>query len=114
MSTTTAVLRLGTRASALATTQSGLVADLIRERLGREVELVEVSTEGDRSAAPLATLGGWEAIGWLRQRFATAWRFATRAAGYRRIRRNWTCTWNGGTPCGPAPTGPARSRSSAW
>ena len=36
------VLRLGTRASALATTQSGLVADLIRERLGREVELVEV------------------------------------------------------------------------
>jgi hydroxymethylbilane synthase len=55
---TTSVLRLGTRASALATTQSGLVADLIREHLGREVELVEVSTEGDRSAAPLATLGG--------------------------------------------------------
>jgi len=54
----TAPLRLGTRASALATTQSGLVADLIREHLGREVELVEVSTEGDRSAAPLATLGG--------------------------------------------------------
>ena len=53
--TTTAVLRLGTRASALATTQSGLVADLIREHLGREVELVEVSTEGDRSSAPLAT-----------------------------------------------------------
>ena len=52
------ILRLGTRASALATTQSGMVADLIRERLGREVELVEVSTEGDRSAAPLATLGG--------------------------------------------------------
>jgi hydroxymethylbilane synthase len=54
----TAPLRLGTRASALATTQSGLVADLIREHLGREVELVEVSTEGDRSSAPLATLGG--------------------------------------------------------
>jgi hydroxymethylbilane synthase len=54
----TATLRLGTRASALATTQSGMVADLIRERLGREVELVEVSTEGDRSAAPLASLGG--------------------------------------------------------
>ncbi len=52
------VLRLGTRASALATTQSGLVADMIRERLGRDVELVEVSTEGDRSAAPLATMGG--------------------------------------------------------
>ena len=54
----TPVLRLGTRASALATTQSGMVADLIRERLGREVELVEVATEGDRSAAPLASLGG--------------------------------------------------------
>ncbi len=52
------VLRLGTRASVLATTQSGLVADLIREHLGREVELVEVSTAGDRSSAPLATLGG--------------------------------------------------------
>ena len=35
-----------------------LDADLIREHLGREVELVEVSTEGDRSSAPLATLGG--------------------------------------------------------
>jgi hydroxymethylbilane synthase len=58
MSTPQPALRLGTRASALATTQSGLVADMVRERLGREVELVEVSTEGDRSAAPLATLGG--------------------------------------------------------
>ncbi len=51
-------LRLGTRASALATTQSGLVADLIRQRLGREVELVTITTEGDVNAAPLATLGG--------------------------------------------------------
>ena len=52
------VLRLGTRASALATTQSGLVADLIRQRLGREVELVTITTEGDVNGAPLATLGG--------------------------------------------------------
>lgn len=51
-------LRLGTRASALATTQSGLVAGMVEAHLGREVELVEVSTEGDRSAAPLAQLGG--------------------------------------------------------
>ncbi|PUA83107.1 hydroxymethylbilane synthase [Nocardioides currus] len=51
-------MRLGTRRSALATTQSGHVADLIRSRLGREVELVEITTEGDVSAAPLATLGG--------------------------------------------------------
>ena len=48
-------LRLGTRASALAITQSGLVADLIRQRLGRDVELVEITTEGDVSSAPLAT-----------------------------------------------------------
>ena len=52
------VLRIGTRASALATTQSRLVADLIRDRLGREVELVEVTTEGDRSAESLAVIGG--------------------------------------------------------
>ena len=52
------LIRIGTRASLLATTQSRLVADLVRERLGREVELVEVTTEGDRSSAPLATLGG--------------------------------------------------------
>lgn len=54
----TSTLRLGTRASALATTQSGLVADLIRQRLGREVELVTITTEGDVNGAPLATLGG--------------------------------------------------------
>jgi hydroxymethylbilane synthase len=56
--TATRPLRLGTRASALATTQSGHVADLVRERLGREVELVEVSTEGDVNRAPLASMGG--------------------------------------------------------
>jgi hydroxymethylbilane synthase len=54
----TTTLRLGTRASALATTQSGLVADLVRARLGREVELVEITTEGDTSRAPLAQIGG--------------------------------------------------------
>lgn len=51
-------LRLGTRASALATTQSGHVADMVRERLGRDVVLVEVTTEGDVTSAPLAQLGG--------------------------------------------------------
>ena len=51
-------LRLGTRGSLLARTQSGLVAQLIEDTLGREIELVEVSTEGDVSAAPLASLGG--------------------------------------------------------
>ncbi|WP_198652252.1 MULTISPECIES: hydroxymethylbilane synthase [Nocardioides] len=51
-------IRLGTRRSLLATTQSGHVADLIRQRLGREVELVEITTEGDTNTAPLATMGG--------------------------------------------------------
>ena len=48
----TAALRLGTRASALATTQSALVAGLLRERLGRDVELVEITTEGDTNQRP--------------------------------------------------------------
>ena len=56
--TFTGTIRLGTRRSLLATTQSGHVADLIRERLGREVDLVEITTEGDTNAAPLATMGG--------------------------------------------------------
>ena len=42
------ILRLGTRRSALATTQSRWVADRLRA-LGHEVELVEITTEGDRS-----------------------------------------------------------------
>jgi hydroxymethylbilane synthase len=51
-------LRVGTRASLLARTQSGHVADALAAALGREVVLVEVSTEGDVSSAPLATFGG--------------------------------------------------------
>ena len=54
----TAPLRVGTRASLLARTQSGHVADALRESLGREVVLVEVTTEGDVSSAPLASFGG--------------------------------------------------------
>jgi hydroxymethylbilane synthase len=51
-------LRVGTRASQLARTQSGHVADALRAALGREVVLVDVSTEGDVSSAPLASFGG--------------------------------------------------------
>lgn len=51
-------LRLGTRASALATTQSGIIADRLRAEWGVAVELVEISTEGDRSSEPLAQIGG--------------------------------------------------------
>jgi hydroxymethylbilane synthase len=50
-------LRLGTRRSTLATTQSEWVAQRLRA-LGHQVELVEITTEGDVSTAPLATLGG--------------------------------------------------------
>jgi hydroxymethylbilane synthase len=49
-------LRLGTRASALALTQSGHVADALRA-LGHEVELVRITTEGDTSSAAIAQLG---------------------------------------------------------
>lgn len=57
-STTQRPLRLGTRASTLATTQSEQVAAMVRERLGRPVELVAVRTEGDVNRAPLAQMGG--------------------------------------------------------
>ena len=52
----TAPLRLGTRPSALALAQSELVAQRLRDA-GHAVELVTVSTSGDRSSAPIATLG---------------------------------------------------------
>ena len=51
-------LRLGTRASALARTQSQAVADAITAATGAEVELVLISTEGDRSVAAIPQLGG--------------------------------------------------------
>jgi hydroxymethylbilane synthase len=56
--TVTATLRLGTRASALATTQSQTVADAITAATGVTVELVHISTEGDRSSAAIQQLGG--------------------------------------------------------
>ena len=51
-------LRLGTRASELARTQSRTVADAVTAATGVPVELVLISTEGDRSSAALAELGG--------------------------------------------------------
>ena len=53
-----APLRLATRRSALALTQSQFVADALTARCGRRVELVEVTTHGDTSRAPLARIGG--------------------------------------------------------
>jgi hydroxymethylbilane synthase len=52
------VLRVGTRASALARTQSGRVAARLQQALGRPTELVDVTTAGDVSRASLASLGG--------------------------------------------------------
>ncbi|WP_055555879.1 hydroxymethylbilane synthase [Streptomyces sp. NBRC 110028] len=51
-------LRLGTRRSALAKAQSGLIADAVRELTGRPVELVEITTYGDVSREHLAQIGG--------------------------------------------------------
>ena len=55
---TAPVLRLGTRASALATVQSQWVADRVTELTGRQVELVPITTHGDVSSEPLASMGG--------------------------------------------------------
>ncbi|MFI0777707.1 hydroxymethylbilane synthase [Streptomyces sp. NPDC021212] len=54
----TTPLRLGTRRSALAKAQSGLIADAVRELTGRPVELVEITTYGDISREQLAQIGG--------------------------------------------------------
>lgn len=51
-------MKIGTRRSALATTQSGHVADALRERFGVATELVEISTDGDRSQASGTPLSG--------------------------------------------------------
>ncbi len=50
-------VRIGTRASILARTQTETVGALLRSA-GYAVELVEISTRGDRSAAPIEAIGG--------------------------------------------------------
>jgi hydroxymethylbilane synthase len=63
-------LRLGTRGSALALAQSGLVAAAVTRASGREVELVEIVTDGDRSAAPVQQLGVGVFVSALREALA--------------------------------------------
>lgn len=55
-------LRIGTRRSILATTQSGHVADAL-EALGTATELVEITTDGDRSQAGGVPLTGAPSTG---------------------------------------------------
>ncbi|WP_326413157.1 hydroxymethylbilane synthase [Amycolatopsis sp. H20-H5] len=47
---------MGTRGSKLALAQTGTIADALRAT-GQEVEIVIVSTPGDRSSAPIPTIG---------------------------------------------------------
>jgi hydroxymethylbilane synthase len=51
------VIRLGTRGSALALTQSQQVADALTAQ-GHQVELVTITTHGDTSSAAISQLGG--------------------------------------------------------
>jgi hydroxymethylbilane synthase len=55
---TRSLLRLGTRGSALALTQSGGVAATVIAELGRHVEMVSVQTYGDTSDLAISQLGG--------------------------------------------------------
>lgn len=52
------LLRVGTRASALALTQTGHVADALARLGAGDPELVRVRTDGDRLTGSLASLGG--------------------------------------------------------
>lgn len=63
------VLRIGTRPSALAVAQTGLVAQRLRAA-GHAVELVEIRTTGDDSAAPVAQLGVGVFVSALREALA--------------------------------------------
>nr|WP_211160275.1 hydroxymethylbilane synthase [Microbacterium sp. MF43] len=51
-------MRIGTRGSALALTQTGMVATDLTDATGVDTELVTISTEGDRSNEPLSRAGG--------------------------------------------------------
>ncbi|NLP82447.1 hydroxymethylbilane synthase [Microbacterium sp. CFH 90308] len=52
------VLRIGTRGSVLALTQTGMVADDLTDATGAATELVTITTDGDRSNEPLSRAGG--------------------------------------------------------
>ncbi len=51
-------LRIGTRGSALAMAQTGMVAASLAKTTGLEVEIIPIATQGDHSTESLSTLGG--------------------------------------------------------
>jgi hydroxymethylbilane synthase len=51
-------IRIGTRASALALAQARLVADRLRPHLDDEVQMVEITSRGDRDRSDLTQIGG--------------------------------------------------------
>ncbi len=63
-------IRLGTRGSALALAQSRTVAAALSAASGQDVELVEISTAGDRSSAPIPELGVGVFVSALREALA--------------------------------------------
>ncbi|MFC8734443.1 hydroxymethylbilane synthase [Luteimicrobium sp. NPDC057192] len=56
--TAPATLRVGTRGSTLALTQTQTIADRLAQLTGLEVELVRITTDGDVRTGSLAQLGG--------------------------------------------------------
>ena len=69
MSPRTTPLRIGTRPSALAVAQSGQVAQRLRAA-GHPCELVEISSPGDRSGAPIVEIGVGVFVSSLREALA--------------------------------------------
>lgn len=51
-------IRVGTRASALALAQAGMIAEAITRVSGTPADLVPITSDGDRSTESLASLGG--------------------------------------------------------
>jgi len=53
-----AVVRIGTRGSALALAQTQTIANALTAKTGAAVEIITVTTHGDRSTESLSTIGG--------------------------------------------------------
>ena len=58
MNAVKSVVRIGTRGSALALAQTQTIANSLAAKTGVEVEIITVTTHGDRSTESLSTIGG--------------------------------------------------------